>query len=115
LQASCDENNFERNNFKRNTFDMVTNGSLVLNKIKSNYWDRYDGYDLNHDAVGDVPYRPVSLYGTIVERMPAAVMLWHSFLVFLLDRAERAMPAITPENLKDDFPSMKPYAVAQSR
>lgn len=109
LQASCDDNVFERNNFSQNTFDMVTNGTLVLNKINSNYWDKYEGYDLNKDAIGDIPYRPVSMYGMIVERMPTAVLLWRSFLVYLLDRTEKAIPVITPENLKDDLPSMKPY------
>lgn len=109
LQASCDDNTFERNNFSANTFDLVTNGTLVLNKINSNYWDKYEGYDLNKDGVGDVPYRPVSMYSMIVERMPTAVLLWRSFLVFLMDRAEKAIPAITPENLKDDLPSMKRY------
>jgi nitrous oxidase accessory protein len=109
LQASCDDNTFERNNFTGNTFDMVTNGTLVLNTIKGNYWDKYEGYDLDRDNIGDVPYRPVSMYGVIIERMPTAVLLWRSFLVFLLDRVEKAVPAITPENLKDDSPSMKPH------
>lgn len=109
LQASCDDNVFERNNFSSNTFDIVTNGSLVLNTIDHNYWDRYEGYDMNRDNIGDVPYRPVSLYGTIIERMPTAVLLWRSFFVFLIDRAEKAMPAITPENLKDNSPAMKPH------
>lgn len=109
LQASCDDNSFTENNFFKNTFDMATNGSLVLNKVYSNYWDRYDGYDLNKDKIGDVPYRPVSMYAVVVERMPTAVLLWRSFLVFLLDRAEKAIPAITPDNLKDDSPQMRPY------
>jgi len=109
LQASCDDNVIERNNFQQNTFDIVTNGSLVLNRIEGNYWDRYEGYDLNRDQVGDVPYRPISMYGMIVERMPTAVLLWRSFLVFLLDRAEKAIPVLTPENLKDNLPSMKAY------
>jgi nitrous oxidase accessory protein len=109
LQASCDENDIRENNFQQNSFDLVTNGSLVLNTIESNYWDRYEGYDLNRDKVGDVPYRPISLYGTMVEQMPVAVLLWRSFLVFLLDRAERAIPVITPENLKDNLPAMQPY------
>jgi nitrous oxidase accessory protein len=109
LQASCDDNIFEQNNFSSNTFDIVTNGSLVLNTINHNYWDRYEGYDMNRDHIGDVPYRPVSLYGTIIERMPTAVLLWRSFFVFLIDRAEKAMPAITPENLKDNSPAMKPH------
>lgn len=109
LQASCDDNTFERNNFQQNTFDVVTNGSIVLNTIKGNYWDRYEGYDLNKDKIGDVPYRPISLYGTVVERMPTAILLWRSFFVFLLDRAEKAIPVMTPENLKDELPSMIPY------
>lgn len=109
LQASCDDNVFEKNNFSSNTFDVVTNGSLVLNTINHNYWDRYEGYDLDRNSIGDVPYRPVSLYGMIIEQMPTAVLLWRSFFVFLIDRAEKAMPAITPENLKDNSPAMKPH------
>lgn len=109
LQASCDNNDFKENNFMSNTFDFATNGTLVLNTINRNYWDKYQGYDLNRDGTGDVPFRPVNLYAMIVERVPTAVLLWRSFLVFLLDRAERVFPVVTPENLKDDFPSMKPY------
>ena len=109
LQASCDDNEITQNNFQQNTFDLVTNGSLVLNKIEANYWDRYEGYDLDKDKTGDVPYRPISMYGTIVERMPEAILLWRSFLVLLLDKAEKAIPVLTPENLMDPAPVMRPY------
>ncbi len=109
LQASCDGNEFTGNNFKSNTFDFSTNGTLVLNRLNGNYWDKYQGYDLNKDGTGDVPYRPVNMYTMIVERIPTAVLLWRSFLVFLLDRAEKVFPAVTPENLKDDYPNMRPY------
>ncbi|MEX1240261.1 MAG: nitrous oxide reductase family maturation protein NosD [Cyclobacteriaceae bacterium] len=109
LQASCDENIFIHNNFSSNTFDFATNGTTVLNTIDSNYWERYQGYDLNKDGTGDVPYRPVNMYSMIVERIPAAVLLWRSFLVLLMDRAERVIPVVTPENLKDNSPSMHPY------
>jgi nitrous oxidase accessory protein len=109
LQASCDDNTFSKNNFSGNTFDLATNGSLVLNKVESNYWDKYEGYDMNKDLIGDVPFHPVSMYSMVIEQMPAAVLLWRSFLVLLMDKAEKAIPAITPENLKDSSPSMKPY------
>lgn len=109
LQASCDDNTFSKNNFSANTFDLATNGTLVLNKVEGNYWDKYEGYDLNKDLIGDVPFHPVSLYSMVVEQMPAAVLLWRSFLVLLMDKAEKAIPAITPENLKDNSPLMKPY------
>jgi nitrous oxidase accessory protein len=111
LMASCDNNTFEANNFIGNTFDVGTNGSVVLNSLKLNYWDKYEGYDLNRDGIGDVPYRPISLYGSIIERIPAAVVLWRSFMVALLDRSEKVLPAITPENMKDEQPSMKPYDI----
>jgi len=109
IQANCDGNNFARNNFVGNTFDMATNGSLVLNSVTGNYWDRYEGYDLNKDGVGDVPFHPVSLYSMVVEKMPAAVMLWRSFLVYLLDRTEKVAPSITPEALRDDSPVIRAY------
>lgn len=109
LQASCDANNFVHNNFLANTFDFATNGTMVLNTIDNNYWDRYQGYDLNRDGAGDVPYRPVNMYAMIVERIPSAVLLWRSFLVMLMDRAEKVIPVVTPENLKDNSPSMTPY------
>ncbi|HQV01438.1 MAG TPA: nitrous oxide reductase family maturation protein NosD, partial [Bacteroidia bacterium] len=43
VQASCNENNIENNNFTGNTFDVATNGSLVLNTLSKNYWDKYEG------------------------------------------------------------------------
>jgi len=41
----------------------------VLNTFNHNYWDKYDGYDLNKDRTGDVPYRPVSLFSMIAEKI----------------------------------------------
>jgi nitrous oxidase accessory protein len=109
MQANCDENVYTKNSFLSNTFDMATNGSLVLNTVDANYWDKYEGYDLNRDKVGDVPYHPVSLYSMVVEKMPSAVMLWRSFLVYMLDRTEKVIPSVTPENLKDLHPAMRKY------
>lgn len=109
IQANCEDNHFLRNNFYSNTFDVATNGSLVLNTFDLNYWDRYEGYDMDRDRIGDIPFRPVSLFATVVERVPTSMLLWRSFLVFLLDRSERVLPAVTPENLKDEHPMMKPY------
>ena len=109
MQANCDENVYSKNSFLSNTFDMATNGSLVLNTVDANYWDKYEGYDLDKDRVGDVPYHPVSLYSMVVEKMPSAVMLWRSFLVYMLDRTEKVLPSVTPENLKDIHPAMRNY------
>lgn len=107
IQASCTDVVVENNNFRYNTFDVGTNGSLVLNTFNSNYWDKYDGYDLDKDAFGDVPYRPVSLYAMIVEQNPPAMVLFRSMMTSLLDKTEKILPSLTPENLKDEHPLMK--------
>ena len=108
IQASCDDNVVAKNNFMGNTFDIGTNSALVLNKFNGNYWDKYEGYDLNRDKTGDVPYHPVSLYSMIIDNMPPALMLFRSLIVSLLDKSEKIFPQITPEDLKDEFPLMSP-------
>ncbi|MBL7739871.1 MAG: nitrous oxide reductase family maturation protein NosD [Chitinophagaceae bacterium] len=108
VQASCDDNNFYNNNFHGNSFDVATNGTMVLNKFFHNYWDKYEGYDINKDGIGDIPYHPVSMYAMIVEQNPNTLILMRSFMVSLLDKAEKAIPSLTPENLVDDKPFMKP-------
>lgn len=108
VQASCDDNTFSNNNFHGNSFDVATNGTMVLNKFYNNYWDKYEGYDINKDGIGDIPYHPVSMYAMIVEQNPNTLILMRSFMVSLLDKAEKAIPSLTPENLLDDKPVMKP-------
>ncbi|MFN0274320.1 MAG: nitrous oxide reductase family maturation protein NosD [Chitinophagales bacterium] len=111
IQASCYDNQFSKNNFFGNSFDMSTNGTLVMNTFDGNYWDKYEGYDLNKDATGDVPYNPVSLYSMITDRIPYAMLLYRSFMVYLLDRSEKVLPGIIPEALKDNTPFMKPVEI----
>ena len=107
IQASCDENKMHHNNFMGNTFDVATNGSLMLNRFYNNYWDKYEGYDMNRDGVGDVPYHPVSMYSMVIEQNPNAAILMRSFMVTLLERAEKAIPSLTPDNMIDELPIMK--------
>ncbi len=107
IQASCMDVVLEKNNFIGNTFDVGTNGSLVQNTFTNNYWDKYEGYDLNKDKIGDIPYRPVSMYSMIVEKYPPAMMLFRSFITTLLDKTEKIIPSLTPENLIDNKPLMR--------
>ncbi len=108
IQASCMEITVNDNNFIGNSFDIGTNGSLVLNNFNNNYWDKYEGYDLNKDKIGDIPYRPVSMFSMVVERNPAAMMLFRSLISTVMDKSEKIAPSLTPENLMDNQPLMKP-------
>ncbi len=107
MQANSMDNEIVSNNFKGNTFDMATNGSLVMNTFDSNYWDKYEGYDLNKDGIGDVPYRPLSLFAVLVENTPSTMLLYRSFMITLLDKSEKVLPSITPDNFIDNTPLMK--------
>ncbi|MBS1630034.1 MAG: nitrous oxide reductase family maturation protein NosD [Bacteroidetes bacterium] len=107
IQGSCEDDSLLHNDFVGNTFDVATNSSVSRNFFSENYWDKYEGYDLKHDGIGDVPYHPVSLFSTVVENNPPAMMLFRSFMVTLLDKTEKVLPSITPAGLKDDSPMMK--------
>jgi len=101
------ENKFAYNHFENNTFDMSTNGSLVMNTFNKNYWDKYQGYDLNKNKIGDIPYHPLSLYSVLSDKNPTIMLLYRSFIVDLLDRIEKMIPSFTPDNFIDKFPLMK--------
>lgn len=114
LQADCDENRLLFNNFLLNTFDMITNGNTVLNELSYNYWDKYEGYDMQRDGVGDLPYRPMNLFSSIIESSPVSVLFLKSFLADMLDALEKIIPGLTPQNLQDHSPLMKAYARDQA-
>lgn len=109
VQASCDNNSFVMNNFMSNSFDVATNGTMMLNIFKNNYWDKYDGYDMDKNKIGDVPYYPVSMYSVVTEKIPTAMILYRSFLTDVMNQVEKVMPSVVPDQLKDDSPMMKSW------
>ena len=111
ILASCSDNVIKNNNFLGNTFDISTNGSLVLNTFNNNYWDKYEGYDLDKNGVGDVPFHPLSLFAVITETNPSAMLLFRSFMITLLDKSEKILPSITPDNFIDNSPLMHSLAL----
>ncbi len=107
IMANCVDNNFTGNNFIANAFQVATNGRRSYSTFAGNYWSNYEGYDLDRDGIGDVPFRPVSLYSLMVERMPGSLILLRSLLTDVLDLAERVLPTLTPETFIDTQPHMR--------
>ena len=105
--ADAEGNRFARNVFLRNSFDVSTNSRSNVSTFRGNYWDHYEGYDLDHDGFGDVPFHPVRLFSLLVAQHEPSLILLRSFFVDLLDAAERVMPVLTPETLRDDQPLMR--------
>lgn len=107
IMASTSDAVFTGNTFAGNTFDMSTNSRGGTNRLQGNYWDQYEGYDLDRDGRGDVPHRPVRLFSLIVERNEPTMIMLRSAIITLLDRAERVLPSLTPETLMDASPLMR--------
>jgi nitrous oxidase accessory protein len=110
LMANSEDNLFTANEFHGNTFDVATNSRHNFSTFRGNRWDRYQGYDLDGDGYGDVPFRPVRLFSLIVERNAPALVLLRSLFVTLLDVAERVAPVLTPATLVDERPLMRRVA-----
>jgi nitrous oxidase accessory protein len=109
VQTNCSDNRYTGNDFSGNSFDVAADGALDNNRFEDNYWEKNLAYDIDRDGTGDVPYRPVSLYALVVERIPSSVLLLRSPVVHLLEQAEKAFPSITPESVLDERPAMRPH------
>lgn len=114
LMASATDNVFSRNVFSANTLDVATNSRSSFSRFEGNYWDRYQGYDLDHDGFGDVAHRPVSLFSVLAEQHESILYLYRSPLIDVLDAAERLIPVLTPTDLVDAHPVMREEALAHS-
>ena len=106
LAASTEDGRFTGNNYIGNSFDVSSNNKEHSTTFAGNYWDSYEGYDLDRDGYGDVPFRPVRLFSAIVAQNAPAIMLLRSPFVRLLDSAERLLPLFTPAALADSRPAM---------
>ena len=107
ILGSCVDNRFESNNFISNTFDLITNSAKNPNEYVRNYWSAYSGYDLDHDGIGDIPYRPIKLFSHVVSLVPTSIVLLRSLFIDLINFAETVTPIFTPETLTDDKPLIR--------
>ncbi|HRI42306.1 MAG TPA: nitrous oxide reductase family maturation protein NosD, partial [Bacteroidia bacterium] len=108
ILGDCFEDTVRANTFQSNSFDVATNAERNMNYFHGNYWDKYRGYDLDKNGIGDVPYHPVSLFSRIAEQAPYALMLLHSFLLDIFEQAEKIVPTITPAAFNDANPVLHP-------
>ena len=107
ILGSCVDNRFESNNFISNTFDLITNSAKNSNEYVRNCWSAYSGYDLDHDGIGDIPYRPIKLFSHVVSLVPTSIVLLRSLFIDLINFAETVTPIFTPETLTDDKPLIR--------
>ena len=87
-----------RNRFEHNLWQALVggNGDALSNVWWGNYWDDYQGFDRNHDGVGDTPYEIWSYSDRIWMDTPMAKFFRNSPLLELLDFLERLAPFALP-------------------
>lgn len=109
VSGGCYLNHFMQNNFIGNAFDVSYNSRMNDNSFDHNYWSDYNGYDLDKDGIGDVPYRPVKLFSYIVNNTPETIILLRSLFVDIINFSEHVSPVFTPDDLQDSTPSIRSF------
>lgn len=107
ILGNASENSFTGNLFLNNFFNVATNSRQNENRFDGNFWSDYRGYDLNKDGIGDLPFRPMKIFGLWVSKYPELVVLLGSPVISFLEVAEKVFPILTPKTLQDNRPLLK--------
>ena len=104
-------NVFRGNNFSDNLTQIQVSGrgTALRNRWEGNYWSDYQGFDLDHDGVGDQPYLLYAYADSIWSDVPYAQFFKGSPMLETLDFLERLAPFSDPLLLvRDERPLMRP-------
>ena len=77
-------------------------GALTSNDFSSddgtgNFWSDYAGFDRDGDGVGDIAYRPQSLFSAMLADVPNLRLFVHSPAQQAIEFTARALPELRPE------------------
>jgi nitrous oxidase accessory protein len=113
--SSAVANTFEANNFIDNLSPVEVIGRSTdthwTGAQSGNYWSEYDGYDLNADGVGDVPFKIQNVFQHLEGDYPRIRIYLYSPASQALAAAEKAFPIFEGSREFDRRPLMKPVAL----
>jgi len=102
-------NQFIENNFKGNITQVVVSGggSANRNEWQRNYWDDYEGFDIDRDGTGDTPYELYAYADRLWMDVPRAQFFMGSIFLEVIDFLERLAPFSEPKLLlRDQAPQL---------
>jgi nitrous oxidase accessory protein len=105
---------FTGNDFRSNDeiVEVDGGGDALGCDIRGNHFSDYQGYDLNGDGVGDVPYRVAALSSELTDSHPALKMFRGTPALGLVDAIARAVPLLDGRPiLSDPSPIVRPLEV----
>ena len=107
------KNIFIHNDYVGNYKDIRVSGGMLDKRRgywEENYWDRYVGYDLNHDGIGDLPYFELKYPGVTSNSAPSLRLFTGSPIFSLIKFIKELVPFSKPSILLEDKkPLMKLY------
>ncbi len=116
--SSSEGNEFTENNFIANLAPIRVIGSTTSTRWsaagRGNYWSEYDGYDMNGDGIGDVPFQIRNLYEKLEAHHPRLRLYFQSPAAQALVAAERAFPIMRSASEADPHPLMRPVDIGVS-
>lgn len=100
---------WERNVFKGNRMQgnmtevaVFGGGSAKRNTWDGNTWEAYQGFDRNHDGIGDTPYREFNYAGRIWMDVPNTRFFKGTAVLEVLDFLDRLAPFSEPTMMLED-------------
>lgn len=96
-----------RNSFADNRIQVRYIGSKFI-EWKQNYWNTYQGWDLNQDGFGDNPYRPNDSLDRLFWMYPDTRFLMNSPVVLFLRFVSEKLELDRGTGIVDSQPLMKP-------
>jgi len=113
--SSSENNTFTENNFINNMSPLTLIGKSSSTKWATddggNYWDDYDGYDLNTDGIGDVAHPIHNIFEHLEGNFPRLRIYLNSPAAQSLVAAEKAFPILKGTNEFDRRPLMRPVKI----
>ena len=110
--SSSDANVFTGNNFINNLSPLQLIGKSTTTKWsengQGNFWSDYEGYDLNEDGRGDVPFKIQNVFEYLEGNHPRLRIYLDSPAAKAMAIAEKTFPILRGSTETDDAPLMKP-------
>lgn len=116
--SSADGNTFESNNFIGNLSPLQIVGRSTTTfwngSRAGNFWSDYDGYDLDADGLGDIPFKIQNVFEHMEGNYPRLRIYLLSPASQALALAEKGFPIIEGSREFDRKPLMHPVALSIS-
>jgi nitrous oxidase accessory protein len=92
------------NDFRENavTIEIDGGGDALACDVRGNHYSDYEGYDLNGDGIGDVPYRVNALSTELTDSRPALKLFQGTVAMNAIDAIAHAVPVLDSKMLLVD-------------